>query len=283
MKVMLALLALCAIGVQGSCPNGCSGHGTCNQYDVCDCDKEGKTTYFGYLYDTSKGYNRIRGEAANRDVDGMYDDMDMTDNAAGNRILGKGSFIQEQYTGADCSLKTCSRGVSWTKPHKKMGSPKAGIKGVDMAGDGEGAVLHQDFAECSDQGNCDRATGLCACFPGYEGAACQRTVCENGCSGHGTCQSNVEFAEDASTDVNKVHYLGAWDSGLHMGCKCDVGFRGPDCSMKECPSGSDPLGWHGADEGEDCSGRGLCNYDLGICECFPGFTNNDCGKVEALS
>lgn len=244
-------------------------------YDKCECDKEGKTTYFGYLYDTAKGFNRIEESSSTN--------WQMNGGGAGNRALGKMSFVQEQYTGADCSRKTCSRGVSWTQAHKKMGSPKASTAGVDLAGDGEGAVLHQDFAECSDQGICDRATGLCDCFPGYEGAACQRTVCENGCSGHGTCQSNVEFSEDASTTSNDVKYLSAWDSGLHMGCKCDVGFRGPDCSMKECPSTADPLGWNGSEQGEDCSGRGLCDYDTGLCECFAGYFGERCQTQTILS
>jgi hypothetical protein len=31
-------------------------------------------------------------------------------------------------------------------------------------------------AECSDAGICDRATGQCKCFAGYEGDACQRSA-----------------------------------------------------------------------------------------------------------
>jgi hypothetical protein len=276
MMMKLAVIALCAVGATASCPNSCSGHGMCDAYDKCTCAKEGKTTYFGYKYDTAKGFRRIQDPgAASRVL------------AAGSstRALGKGSFIQEQYMGADCSQLTCSRGVSWTKAHKKLGSAASGknAASVDKAGDGEGAVLHQDFAECSDMGTCDRATGKCQCHPGYEGAACQRTVCPGACSGHGKCQSNIEFAQDAATTYDDIAYLSAWDSGLHYGCKCDIGFRGPDCSMKECPSGSDPLGYNGNSQGEDCSGRGLCDYATGECRCFAGFTRQDCGTIEALA
>lgn len=31
------------------------------------------------------------------------------------------------------------------------------------------------FAECSGKGSCNRQTGACACFDGYEGGACQRS------------------------------------------------------------------------------------------------------------
>lgn len=44
------------------------------------------------------------------------------------------------------------------------------------------------YAECSNQGLCARDTGLCQCFPGYAGVACQRTECPNSCSGHGRCE-----------------------------------------------------------------------------------------------
>merc|ERR1719353_111490 len=57
---------------------------------------------------------------------------------------------------------------------------------------------HKDFVECSDADMCDRSSGACECFPGFEGAACQRTVCPNACSGHGQCQSNVAFSQDGS-------------------------------------------------------------------------------------
>merc|ERR1711918_24121 len=79
------------------------------------------------------------------------------------------------------------------------------------------------------------------------------------------------------------HYIGAWDSGIQYGCKCDVGFRGESCAMKECPSTADPQGYYGNDDGEDCSGRGLCDYSSGECACFSGYTGKDCGTIEALA
>jgi len=63
--------------------------------------------------------------------------------------------------------------------------------------------FHLPETECSDQGLCDRATGLCSCFPGYSGSSCQRTVCPNDCSGHGTCRSNRDFAYDWAVAKSK--------------------------------------------------------------------------------
>merc|ERR1712054_363874 len=33
----------------------------------------------------------------------------------------------------------------------------------------------------------------------------------------------------------------------------------------------------------ECSGRGLCNGDSGLCECFAGYTNDNCDLQSALA
>jgi len=154
------------------------------------------------------------------------------------------------------------------------------------------------MAECSNAGSCDRSTGQCVCFPGYEGKACARTQCPNDCSGRGTCQSAKQFAADqdeAGTDISgsaiTVTYSAAWDSRKMFGCKCEEGFRGPDCSLIECPSGPDPQGGPDGDgfnlsggkvEFRDCSGRGICSYSTGLCTCFQGAYGEDCSLQSAL-
>merc|ERR1712147_53382 len=265
-----------------------------------------------------------------------------------------------EWTGADCSRRTCPRGVSWSKSSLgfRNQQPLAGAN-TDLV------CKHQQERECSDQGLCDRATGLCSCFPGYTGSSCQRTVCPDDCSGHGTCRSNRDFAYDwAVAKTKQIHdktqtnieekfketyfasYDDAWDSDKHWGCKCDAGYRGPSCALVECPSAHDPLddkcvgtsptitdfqlqydapfgatGWeqanslktgaveespdltksdfnpryilddngrkvyacYGAMSGQDCSGRGICDYSSGTCKCFSGYAGTACEKVEEMA
>lgn len=144
---------------------------------------------------------------------------------------------------------------------------------------------HQDI-ECSGRGLCDRGTGRCTCFNGYEGEACQRTSCPNKCSGHGTCQSLTRFVKDTGVvTYNPLASGGAYDGTKEFGCLCDAGYRGSDCSLIECPSGVDPLGGGGGNsldgnvllsDATDCSGRGVCDYATGTCSCFKGYFGTRC-------
>mmetsp|Transcript_21802 Transcript_21802/g.62517 ORF Transcript_21802/g.62517 Transcript_21802/m.62517 type:complete len:210 (-) Transcript_21802:4-633(-) len=162
------------------------------------------------------------------------------------------SLGEPAFTGHDCSLRTCPKGTAW-------------------AGDIVGTNDAHPRMECSNKGICDRGSGECKCFEGYDGMACERTLCPNECSNRGICMTQKALAEAAGTT-----YETPWDATKHVGCKCDLGYRGPDCSQKECPSGEDVLNGDGAAEGRDCSGRGLCNYQEGVCDCFHGYFGNRC-------
>jgi hypothetical protein len=131
----------------------------------------------------------------------------------------------------DCSERKCPYELAWVDTPDKVGA------------------FHK-YAECAGRGICDRGTGECACFDGYEGKGCQRTTCPNDCSGHGTCEyiedmafaatwgdySNQQFRTDAKTfDFN------SWDAGKTRGCVCDAQYGDVDCSKRMCPYGNDVL------------------------------------------
>jgi hypothetical protein len=87
------------------------------------------------------------------------------------------------------------------------------------------------YRECSNKGTCNRGSGTCECYAGYEGEGCSRTACPNDCSGHGTCVRPID-SDDA--------YI-AWDAYKTQSCRCDSGYFGGDCSLRQCPSGDDPI------------------------------------------
>jgi len=95
------------------------------------------------------------------------------------------------------------------------------------------------YTECSNKGKCDRSTGDCVCYDGYDGVACQRASCPGypaSCSGHGVCKTISQLAASASGNVYSL-----WDQDKTMGCECDAGYYGPDCSLRQCKVGVDPL------------------------------------------
>lgn len=124
---------------------------------------------------------------------------------------------------------------------------------------------------CSNKGTCDGKTGECACFANYDGIACERTVCPNDCSMSGVCFTQQQLAMEAGRVYSRP-----WDALKHVGCVCDLGRRGPDCSLIECPSGKDVLKGPGNEMGRDCSGRGICDYTAGQCNCFTGYYGTKC-------
>jgi hypothetical protein len=105
--------------------------------------------------------------------------------------------------------------------------------------DSSGAQLYNTahyYMECSNKGLCDRGSGTCECFEGYEGSACQRASCPGDCSGHGVCSSIKEIARNDNGNIYEL-----WDEDATLGCECDAGYYGADCSLRRCKYGADPL------------------------------------------
>jgi len=170
---------------------------------------------------------------------------------SGNGICGANDKCScyQNWQGPDCSLRTCTYSLAW----------------ADTA---DGTNQAHYYAECSNKGVCDRKTGECKCFDGYEGKGCRRSTCPEGCSGHGTCEYIDELAVDfynrrggpvnAATTAttaalsnsvtdsdNSRSFTGflyqLWDAQKIQGCKCDLGYSGPDCASRVAPKGDDPL------------------------------------------
>jgi hypothetical protein len=147
------------------------------------------------------------------------------------------------YRAADCSMRVCPAGRAWGDVPSSSTTAHA-------------------KAECSNRGLCDRSLGVCACFEGFEGGACERSKCIDGCSGHGRCVSMKSLASESGAlplSSSEYAYEGnadstTWDEEKIYGCVCDSGWSvglgngetqspewfGPNCSLRRCPTGDDP-------------------------------------------
>jgi hypothetical protein len=149
-----------------------------------------------------------------------------------NKILGT------YWKGADCSLQGCASAISW----------------YDAASSTD--IAHK-LSECSSRGHCNYGTGTCKCQEGFEGRACERLSCPNGCGGHGTCVSLESLAHHQFLTYNIN-----WDHDKIYGCRCDEGYTGYDCSLHKCPYGDDPLSGTQYDEVQTISCKGIGGFKL---------------------
>lgn len=131
----------------------------------------------------------------------------------------------------DCSERICPYELAWVDTPSNTG-------------------LFHKYAECAGRGICDRGTGECTCFDGYEGKACARTSCPNDCSGHGTCEYIQDLTYAATWNDYTARYYSDdaasfpykyWDNQKVRGCVCDALYGDVDCSKRMCPYGTDVL------------------------------------------
>lgn len=192
-------------GVSGECANACNGHGRCTSYDMCICNRNWQAN------DCSERVCQF-GLAH---VDTPKGDLDMDGYISGpDEIIAVNSFVYPF-------------GTSEQFPR---------MQNSELADVTNSAHF---YMECSNKGTCNRETGVCECLEGYDGAACQRASCPGypeSCSGHGVCKT---ISQLAAADGNNIYEL--WDKDVTMGCECDAGFFGADCSLRACKYGVDPL------------------------------------------
>jgi EGF-like domain len=132
----------------------------------------------------------------------------------------------------DCSDRSCPYEVAWADAPALDGS-------------------HHYYAECANKGSCDRETGECKCYDGYEGKACARMSCPDDCSGHGRCRIADELGHGINAgatpgvigssngnDAKTWPYYN-WDQSRSRLCQCDAGYEGLNCALRSCPHGSD--------------------------------------------
>jgi len=205
MKTFIALSALVGLA-SAACPNNCAGHGTCGDATQCDCYRnwfgadcsQRVCTYSAAFVDSPVGDLNGDGEHG----PARYFDPRLNTKVFGIDFVGGGQ--SELYS----SVYGYARKTRLT-PHDEA----------------------HFYRECANKGTCDRTTGLCNCFPGYEGEGCTRTSCASDCSGHGRCRTIADSNPSYS----------AWDLHHTQQCICDPGYSGPACAMRDCPIGADPV------------------------------------------
>lgn len=95
---------------------------------------------------------------------------------SGNGICGANNkcSCHQNWQGINCALRTCTFSLS----------------GVDT---GDDTNPDHYYAECGNRGICDRKTGECKCFEGYEGNGCHRSTCPKSSSNNRDDHAGYEY------------------------------------------------------------------------------------------
>lgn len=215
------LVGLSYSSVSARCANDCNGKGECNAFNQCDCfpNFRGPDCSFR-ICPAGKAF-----------VDTPLGDIDGTCSyRAGNRIIRILTFRPFCVCLGDGDV-----GIDLVYMKDVSRQPVSELYHVDYAAARPAFMntLQWDeahfYAECSNKGDCDPIEGVCNCYPGFDGSACNRNTCPDDCSGHGTCK-NYEGSSYAAWDIEATTY-----------CDCDPRWIGPSCSLRACRQGVDPV------------------------------------------
>jgi len=205
MRSAVLLLVLAGLVRSGSahCANDCNGNGRCNAHSACEC------------------YRNWMGNDCSQRV--CFFGRAFVDTPAGD-LNSDGKVSANQNVMA----------MSGNTPSHELFDQAYALGDVST---GEFNEAHF-YAECSGKGSCERESGLCECFTGYEGEGCTRVSCASAtgetCSGHGVC------LRLADSDSSEGTYQ-SWDSHKTQQCDCDPLYTGISCDQRACPSGDDPV------------------------------------------
>jgi len=173
MKLVAAILAAAAIGANASCPNMCSGHGSCTTDDQCRCWK-------GYSgYDCSGRSCPVVEAWANNDAEGLHTYAECANAGICDRSSGECACFAG-YEGRGCERSSCPNGCSGN--------------GICRVGDDlPDYVAGSHAAQGTDPTWDMKAISACVCDGGFSGADCSQRVCPFGDDPMTVCEeSNTE-------------------------------------------------------------------------------------------
>jgi len=87
--------------------------------------------------------------------------------------------------------------------------------------------------------------------------------------------------QDSSTDANAL--AGAARHGLIHSLHFDSSVAYNGGAPGDLNGVTAYVDQKGTTESVECGNRGLCDQSTGICECFKGYTDDDCGRQDALA
>jgi len=146
------------------------------------------------------------------------------------------------------------------------------------------------FASYDDAWDSDKHWG-CKCDDGYRGPSCALVECPSDKDPlDDKCETDP--AKRIITDYQLQYDAPFGATGWEEAYSLDKGKAGEQDDLKDSDynrqyildkNGRKVYGCYGSMSGQDCSGRGICDYSSGTCKCFSGYAGTACEKVEEMS